>query len=256
MTKNFTKLPTKSWFGAKLSYLRYLFFIVVCATSVPVVYAEPFTAGLTALTREHATTAYRAWLKVAEKGDAEGQNNLGFLYERGLGVSQDYKRAEAWYMMAAAQGLPSAKHNLAMLTYKGHINNKDWRKSVEWLKEADQMDFSPSTYMLGVLYMRGEGIFKDRDVAFELFKKAAKLGEERGQYMVGYIYQSGMLHPDEESDYERGYLWSAIALMNGFEKARSVMIKASLRMSDEKEASLIKLAETCIASAYKECEIS
>jgi TPR repeat protein len=218
--------------------------------------SEPFTAGLTALGREHATTAYRAWMKVAEKGDAEGQNNVGFLYERGLGVSQDYKQAEAWYMMASDQGLPSAKHNLAMLTYKGHINNKDWRKSVEWLKEADQMDFSPSTYMLGVLYMRGEGIFKDREVAFDLFKKAAKLGEARGQYMVGYIHQSGMLHPDEESDYERGYLWSAIALMNGFEKARSVMIKASLRMSDEKEASLIKLAETCIASAYKECEIS
>ena len=74
--------------------------------------------------------------------------------------------------------------------------------------------------------------------------------------MVGYIYQSGMLHPDEESDYERGYLWSAIALMNGFEKARSVMIKASLRMSDEREASLIKVAEACIASAYRECEIS
>ena len=91
--------------------------ILVIASFISVhVFAEPFTAGLTALSREHATTAYRAWLKVAEKGDAEGQNNVGFLYERGLGVSQDYKQAEAWYMMAAAQGLPSAKHNLAMLT--------------------------------------------------------------------------------------------------------------------------------------------
>ena len=234
---------------------RALFFLLALIP-FEAIHAEPFTAGFTALSREHATTAYRAWLKVAEKGDAEGQNNVGFLYERGLGVSQDYKQAEAWYMMASAQGLPSAKHNLAMLTYKGHINNKDWRKSVEWLKEADEMDFGPSTYMLGALYMRGEGIFKDRDEAFRLFQKAARLGEARGQYMVGYIYQSGMLHPDEESDSERGYLWSAIALMNGFEKARSVMIKASLRMSDDKEASLIKLAEECIASAYKKCEIS
>ena len=231
-------------------------FLLLVFLPFKIIYSEPFTAGLTALSREHATTAYRAWLKVAEKGDAEGQNNVGFLYERGLGVSQDYKQAEAWYMMAAAQGLPSAKHNLAMLTYKGHINNKDWRKSVEWLKEADEMDFGPSTYMLGALYMRGEGIFKDRDEAFRLFQKAARLGEVKGQYMVGYIHQSGMLHPDEESDHERGYLWSAIALMNGFEKARSVMIKASLRMSDEMEASLIKLAEECIASAYKKCEIS
>ena len=217
---------------------------------------EPFTAGLTALSREHATTAYRAWLKVAENGDAEGQNNVGFLYERGLGVSQDYKKAEAWYMMASSQGLASAKHNLAMLTYKGHINNKDWRKSVEWLKEADKMDFGPSTYMLGVLYMRGEGIFKDREQALKLFEKAAKLGEARGQYMVGYIYQSGMLDPEEKADYRRGYFWSAIALMNGFEKARSIMIKASLRMSDEKETAILELAEACIASNYKNCEIS
>ena len=230
--------------------------LVVLLLTTQTLFAEPFTAGFTALGREHATTAYRAWMKIAEKGDPEGQNNVGFLYERGIGVAQDYKQAEAWYTMASAQGLPSAKHNLAMLTYKGHINNKDWRKSVEWLKEADAVDFAPSTYMLGALYMRGEGIFKDRDKAFELFKKAARLGESRGQYMVGYIYQSGMLHPEEKSDHERGYLWSAISLMNGFEKARSVMIKASLRMSDKKEATLIKIAEDCIASDYTDCDIS
>ena len=159
-------------------------------------------------------------------------------------------------MMASDQGLASAKHNLAMLTYKGHINNKDWRKSVAWLREADEMGFSPSTYMLGVLYMRGEGIFKDQEKAFELFFKAAKVGDIRAQYMVGYIYQSGMLDPDEESDSLRGYLWSAVALMNGFEKARSVMINAAVRMTDAKEASLIKLAEACISSNYKDCEIS
>ena len=89
--------------------------IVGCLTSGSAS-TEPFTAGLTALSREHATTAYRAWLKVAEKGDAEGQNNVGFLYERGLGVSQDYKQAEAWYMMASAQGLPSARGGAA----RGH----------------------------------------------------------------------------------------------------------------------------------------
>ena len=229
--------------------------VVICLLSSSL-NAEPFTAGLTALNREHATTAFRAWLKLAEQGEAEAQNNIGFLYERGLGVLQDYEQAETWYMMASAQGLPSAKHNLAMLTYKGHINNKDWRKSVEWLREADEMEFSPSTYMLGVLYMRGEGIFRDREKAFELFLKAAKLGEVRAQYMVGYIYQSGMLHPDEESDSERGYLWSAVALLNGFEKARSVMINAAVRMSSAEEAELIKSAQDCIESKYQNCNIS
>ena len=45
--------------------------------------------------------------------------------------------------------------------------------------------------------------------------------------MVGYIYQSGMLDEDDQSDSENGYLWSAVALINGFEKARLVMINAA-----------------------------
>ena len=46
--------------------------------------------------------------------------------------------------------------------------------------------------------------------------------------MVGYIHQSECILTRSGS---RGYLWSCV--MNGFEKARSVMIKA-LRMSDER----------------------
>lgn len=229
--------------------------VVILSLMIPLgaVNSEPFTAGLTALSREHASTAFRAWMKVAEQGSAEGQNNVAYLYERGLGVKLDYKKAEKWYLLASEQGLPVAKYNLAMLTYKGHINNRDTRKSVEWLRQADESGHIPSTYMLGVLYMRGEGIFKNTARAFELFYRAAKEGSVRAQYMVGYIYQSGMIDPDEDSDSEKGYFWSAVALINGFEKARLVMINAAKNMSDQQEAQLIKEAEACIESAYKNC---
>jgi len=40
--------------------------------------------------------------KVAEQGDAEAQNNLGFSYEFGQGVPQEYVEAYAWYNLAAA----------------------------------------------------------------------------------------------------------------------------------------------------------
>ena len=217
--------------------------------------AEPFTAGLSALSREHAATAFRSWMKVAEKGDPEGQNNVAYLYERGMGVKQNFEKAEAWYELAADNGLPVAMYNLAMLTYKGHINNRDTRKSVDWLKKASVAGHTPSIYMLGVLYMRGEGIFKNVEKAFELFLKAAKRGDVRSQYMVGYIYQSGMLDPDEKSDSERGYLWSAMALINGFEKSRDVMINAARKMTSNQEAVLIEKAKKCVESDYSECEM-
>ena len=235
-------------------FQKVFFSLVLIISPLSQSLAEPFTAGLTALSREHATTAFRAWMKVAEQGGAEGQNNVAYLYERGLGVKQSFKEAEAWYTLSASQGLPVAMYNLAMLTYKGSINNRDTRKSVEWLKKADEAGHAPSSYMLGVLYMRGEGIFKNVDKAFELFLKAAKNGSVRGQYMVGYIYQSGMLNEDDESDSERGYLWSAVALINGFEKARLVMINAAKNMSNQQESSLIEAAQACIDSGYRNCQ--
>ena len=94
-------------------------------------FSEPFTAGLTALSREHATTAFRAWMKVAENGDPEGKTMLHSFMNEDWGLFRIIKKLKPEHMLASAQGLPSAKHNLAMLTYKGHINNKDWRKSIE-----------------------------------------------------------------------------------------------------------------------------
>ena len=55
----------------------------------------------------------------AEKGNAIDQYILGFMYENGEGVSQDYKKAEKWYHKAAKQGDTDAQYNL------GNFYNND-----------------------------------------------------------------------------------------------------------------------------------
>ena len=55
----------------------------------------------------------------AEKGNAIAQFILGFMYENGEGVSQDYKKAEKWYHKAAEQGDTDAQYNL------GNFYNND-----------------------------------------------------------------------------------------------------------------------------------
>ena len=45
-----------------------------------------------------------AILKAAENGDADAQDNLGFLYEFGHGVPQDDAQAAFWWRRAAEQG--------------------------------------------------------------------------------------------------------------------------------------------------------
>ncbi|RPG32649.1 MAG: sel1 repeat family protein [Gammaproteobacteria bacterium TMED92] len=236
--------------------MKNCFFFLICLCAVwskNTVIADPFTAGITAVNRQHDATAFRAWKKVADRGDPEGQNNIAYLYERGMGVKQSYNNAKIWYELAAAQGLPEAKHNLAMLTYQGHLYNRDNRKSVEWFREAAEAGLRPSIYMLGVLYMKGEGVFKNYDKAFEHFMRAAKLGDPRGQYMVGHIYQAGLIDPDEKSDYEKAYLWSGLAMLGGMENAESIKIAASLHLSDEQEAALFEQAKRCLESEFADC---
>ena len=48
--------------------------------------------------------AFYWYKKAAEQGDSDGQYDLGYLYETGLGSVQDYSQATYWYMKAAEQG--------------------------------------------------------------------------------------------------------------------------------------------------------
>ena len=67
---------------------------------------DRLNAGLSALKREHYATALRSWLPLAEGGDPEAQANVGYMYEEGLGVSQQYDVAVGWYEKAAASDYP------------------------------------------------------------------------------------------------------------------------------------------------------
>ncbi len=47
--------------------------------------------------------------QLAEQGDADAQYYLGWQYEYGQGVKEDYAEAVRWYTKAAEQGLDVAQ---------------------------------------------------------------------------------------------------------------------------------------------------
>ena len=64
--------------------------------------------GIAAYDRDDYATAFSEMKPLAEQGDADSQNNLGFLYYHGQGVPQDYVQAHIWFNLSAA-GLPPGK---------------------------------------------------------------------------------------------------------------------------------------------------
>ena len=56
-------------------------------------YSADFNKGLTATNNGDFATALKDWKPLAEQVDINAQFNLGQIYRRGLGESQDYKEA-------------------------------------------------------------------------------------------------------------------------------------------------------------------
>src|SRR5262245_16154132 len=76
--------------------------------------AGPFEDGLAAYQRDFAT-ALKLWRPLAERGNAQAQNQVGDMYYDGKGVTQDYSEAVKWYRKAADQGNAPAQNALGFM---------------------------------------------------------------------------------------------------------------------------------------------
>ena len=70
----------------KLTFLLALTFLFLFSGSVSGDYVQDYQDGLDAHERKDYKTAYKLWLPLAEHGVALVQNNLGVMYDKGLGV--------------------------------------------------------------------------------------------------------------------------------------------------------------------------
>ena len=77
-------------------------------------------------------TALQEWRPLAEQGDAGAQLNLGYMYDNGYGVPQDYKEAVKWYLRAAEQGSDRAQYNLGLMYDVGYGVPQDFVRAHMW----------------------------------------------------------------------------------------------------------------------------
>lgn len=94
------------------------------------------------------------WLhKAAHQGVAKAQYNLGLLYGKGWGVTQDLGEANKWFHKAAEQGLVDAQFMLGLLYANDQKNNKR-TEAIGWLeKAADQGNYQARRLYLLMKYL-------------------------------------------------------------------------------------------------------
>jgi TPR repeat protein len=95
--------------------------------------AASFRQGVSAFNRQQFLLAAQNFFPLAEHGDAAAQSYLGFMFETGRGVPQNYTEAAMWYRRAAEQGDSLAQYSLGLLYDKGQGVPRDIVEANKWL---------------------------------------------------------------------------------------------------------------------------
>lgn len=209
-----------------------------------------FDAGIAAMERGHYATAMRAWLPLANAGIAQAQNNMGHMYEEGLGVAQNYTTALDWYRKAADSGLAEAQQNVGLLYFYGYGVAENAREAVRWFQMAADQELAAGEYMLALAKQQGKGTSLDYAGSRRLFLSASRKNYGDAQLMYAFMQQAG---EGADSNPFSAYVWGKIAEANGIEAAVDVTSISSILLSDKEMASAESTIAMCLAEGLDAC---
>jgi TPR repeat protein len=140
-------------------------------------------------TAQQYSEALPLFLKAAEAGNAEAAFYLGVMYENGQGgLAKDDAQALNWYRTAADRGNASGMRNLGFM----YARAKDDAQAVAWWRKAAEAGDAAGMMLLGALYAAGGGgLAKDDAQAVSWWRKAADGGNAASMASLGAMYENG-----------------------------------------------------------------
>jgi TPR repeat protein len=151
-----------------------------------------YKKGMEAFDNKNYEEAMSWFEKAADKGNAGGINDIGYLYHYGYGVKQNYTEAMKWYKKAVDKGNPSAIGNIGSMYLKGEGVVKDYQEAVNWYKKVADRGIAVSMSLIGKLYHTGgNGVTQNYQEAMNWYKKAADKGNVSAMNNIGTLYFKG-----------------------------------------------------------------
>jgi len=132
--------------------------------------------------------------KAAEQGDAYAQSILGYMYERGVWVPQDFAEAIKWYLKAAEKGHADAQIELGGAYLNGWMGvTADFAEGLHWYRIAADQGNAEAQYTLGGAYRYGWGVATNDAQALNWYRKAAENRHAGAQLELADAYSHGGL---------------------------------------------------------------
>ena len=167
--------------------------------------------------RKDYAAAVPEYRKLALADDTWAMSRLGYLYNRGLGVTRDDAEAAHWLRKAADNGNIHSMYNLAVLYGSGQGVTQDYDQAVTWYRKAAEGGDVDGMAGLAYMYDEGHGVTQDYQQAMNWYRKAADLGNAWAMNNIGTLYQNGQGVP---KDFDQAATWYRKAIAAGNEDAK------------------------------------
>jgi TPR repeat protein len=192
--------------------------------------------------------AIKWYMRAAEQGSSISQMNLAQMYEKGMGVKQDFAEAKKWYRKSMESGSGEALYRLASLNektgdypeaiklYRRGIKQDDYRAMIALgemfeLGRGVKKDEAQAAqlyeqggdrsrwaqFKLGIMYSQGQGVAKNEAKALQWWQKSADGGNGKAQNNLGFMYDRGIV---VQRDYKKALDWYLLAQVRGVPQAK------------------------------------
>ncbi len=119
--------------------------------------------------------------KAAENGDVDAQYELGFRYNIGSRVPQDFDQCAYWFEKAAKQGDAVSQMMYGVCLFNGQGVKQDYEKAFYWTRKSAEQGYPTGQLVLGYNYLDGHGVERDVKQAAYWFKQAADQGNQQAK---------------------------------------------------------------------------
>lgn len=165
--------------------------------------------------------AVKWYRKSAEQGNAAAQNNYAnYLYAGKGGVPQDYTEAAKWFRKSAEQGNPQGQNGLGTCYRTGKGVPQNYSEAAKWYRKSAEQGNPQGQNNLGWCYKEGKGVTQDYKEAVKWYRKSAEQGYASGQYNLGWCYYNGKGVPEDIAEAKK---WISKAAKQGNETAKRAL---------------------------------
>src|SRR5882724_11841704 len=135
--------------------------------------------------------AMRYYLDAADRGHAGAMNDLGGVFEYGVGVPKNFATALVWYERAAELGHAGAMTHLGQLSESGLDVPQDFASAMHWYEKAATLGSAAAMNNLAALFRYGRGVAANLPAAARWYLKAAQLGFPAAMNSFGELSEAG-----------------------------------------------------------------